>query len=58
LRSFKPFGPDAVESLRVAFFAFQQMSARLIGRGRVSVARRMENDIEIWEIEDMGRWLW
>jgi hypothetical protein len=57
LSSFKPFGPDAQEGLRAAWFAFQEMSARLIG-GRVAVARRYENNHEVWDLEDVGHWRW
>ena len=57
LSTFKPFDPDAEDGLREAWFAFQQMSARLISP-RVAVVRRRESNHEIWEIEDVGHWRW
>jgi hypothetical protein len=57
LSTFKPFDSDAYDGLREAWFAFQQMSARLISP-RVAVGRRYESDHEVWEIEDVGHWRW
>lgn len=62
LRSYKPLEDDAIEDLRQAFFAFPSMCVRLMN-GRVRMTRRMElnkgaRDLEVWELEDTGHWLY
>ena len=62
LRSYKPLEGDAIEEPRQAFFAFPSMCVRLMN-GRVRMTRRLEldkgaRDLEVWELEDTGRWLY
>jgi hypothetical protein len=57
MSTFKPFDNDVDDGLREAWFAFQQMSARLISP-RIAVGRRYEGEHEIWEIEEAGHWRW
>jgi hypothetical protein len=62
LKTFKPFDSDVREDLREAMFGFQRMSVRVLN-GYLNVARhsdqvRRADNIEVWEIEDKGRWLW
>jgi hypothetical protein len=62
LKSYRPFGDDAPEGLRAAFFQLQTMGTRILN-GRVKATRRMEavggaKTAEVWEFEDTGRWLY
>ncbi|MFO0996072.1 MAG: hypothetical protein U1F33_05255 [Alphaproteobacteria bacterium] len=62
LRSFRPFDDDAPDGLRAACFQFQSMATRVLN-GRIRATRRLEGvgsskPVEIWEFEDMGRWLY
>jgi hypothetical protein len=62
LKTFKPFDSDVPEDLREAMFGFQRMGVRILN-GHLNVARHSDQDrcadnIEVWEIEDKGRWLW
>ncbi|MFN0043613.1 MAG: hypothetical protein ACKVSF_10435 [Alphaproteobacteria bacterium] len=62
LRSYRPFGDDASEDLRAAFFQFQSMGTRILN-GRVKATRHIESlggakTAEIWDFEDTGRWLY
>lgn len=62
LRSYKPLDDAAVEPLRQACFAFPATCVRLMN-GHIRMTRRMEADkgacdVEVWELEDTGRWLY
>lgn len=62
LRTYKPLDDDTSAEFRQAFFAFPAMCVRLMN-GHVRMTRRMEmdkgaRDLEIWELEDTGRWLY
>ncbi|MBM3542262.1 MAG: hypothetical protein FJX51_09455 [Alphaproteobacteria bacterium] len=61
LKTLKPFDPDAPEELKRAYFAFPFMCARIMN-GHIRFTRRTEMDkggrtLEVWELEDTGRWL-
>jgi hypothetical protein len=56
----QPWDGFVPESVRAAFFEFQQMGTRLIN-GHLRVTRHKASDDkaeESWEFEDIGRWLW
>lgn len=62
LHTFEPFGNDAPEELRMAFFNFFSMATRVLN-GRVSITREVSSDSEnakkeTWKIKDTGTWLW
>ena len=62
LRSYQPLGDAAVEDVRRACFAFPANCIRLTN-GHIRMTRRMEMDkgaraVEVWQLEDTGRWLY
>ena len=62
LETFEPFGSDAPEDLRSAFFQFFAMATRVLN-GRVEISRRVQvgrhgDVVELWDLKDTGRWLW
>lgn len=63
LKSFKPFAiHEATDALRRECFEFQVMAVRLMN-GYIALRRSSGENFgvqkeEVWEIEDMGRWLW
>jgi hypothetical protein len=62
LRSYRPLDDAAVEELRHACFAFPSTCVRLMN-GHIRMTRHMEadkgaRDVEVWELEDTGRWLY
>lgn len=55
--NFRPFD-ELSEDMRRSFFEYQKMAGRMIS-GRLRVERqRIDEQAEIWEITDTGRWQW
>jgi len=58
MKTYKPFDPDAPETIRRAFFAFPEIVTRVLN-GRVRITRAMEGkETEVWTLEDTGGWLY
>ena len=58
LKTYKPFDPDASETVRRAFFAFPEQVTRVLN-GRVRISRKMKGpETEVWTLEDTGKWLY
>jgi hypothetical protein len=62
LKTFKPFDLTAPEELRASHFQFFQMGVRVLN-GHISIQRHVElsmsgEKVEIWELQDHGKWIW
>lgn len=58
MKTYKPFDPDAPETIRRAFFAFPEAVTQVLN-GRVRITRAMEGkETEVWTLEDTGEWLY